>query len=94
MCVEPNELVAATQHREIVEQEADFDAAIGGGKNPRFEQMPAGIVLPDEILNVERADRGVRQREPRGQGKPIAIEQPMGRLARGEASLDGITGFP
>jgi hypothetical protein len=86
--VELHDLAARARDAEVIEQQPDPNAAIGGLDEPAGEQLAGRILLPDEVLDIERGRGRVGQRESRIEGASIAVEQPVGRVAGLEAHRD------
>ena len=88
MRLELQDVAALAGDAEIVDENPHPDAAIGGVQQAVSEQMAARVALPDEVLDVERDGRFVRERKPRRQRELVAIEQPVRRLAAAEHGFD------
>jgi hypothetical protein len=74
MGVELQNLTSGAGDAEVVEQQPNLDAAVRRIDQTPGQQVSRRILLPDEVLHVERLDRFVRQREARGQRELIAVE--------------------
>src|SRR5690606_39640489 len=75
---------------EIVDQESDADAAFRRVDDVLHQQTTGSVVLPDEVLDIERLGGKVDEGDPDPQRIRIVVEQPEGGLALREAALDAV----
>jgi hypothetical protein len=86
--VELQHIAALAGDAEIVDENTNGDATIGGVQHSVSQQVTARVALPNEILDVERYGRLVGQRETRSERELVAIEKPMRGLAVGQHRFD------